>query len=162
MHSSAILQNPTTYVATDWTGVSGGLSPFNPAATLGTIRTAPMVYNWVLTILQDSTLTVALDSPASSDCAAAGDSCQAFLVNGGLKTIAPWPWQFIRESGLDNYMLRNIPSYQVDVWDLDSSAPYAWQESDCHIYGSVWRPSRSAWCKIRCRPRPATARAPPS
>ncbi|KAK4172290.1 hypothetical protein QBC36DRAFT_363107 [Triangularia setosa] len=130
----AMIENQDSFQPSGWTEVTGGLGMFN--ASLGWLQPAdPAHYRHVLSILQDPAMTV-LTAPISERCTRE-KSCQSYLLSGGVGLLQPWPYRPRRSTSEHVYMVRNIPAYQVDVWEtsFNSSLPYgSWGEDQCRVF----------------------------
>jgi hypothetical protein len=91
----------------------------------------PWVSSLVLSLLKDATMSFQTD-PVTEDCQSS-DSCMSFLLPGGLKSVAPWPYSEVADKSLTAYITKDAPAYQIDIWDvLDATI---WASDDCLIYG---------------------------
>ncbi len=131
----AMIDNRAAFRPEGWIPVTGGLGVFNISSSWLQVAD-PTQYHRVFYLLQDVAITAPTD-PASEDCKAR-DSCQPYLLFGGLELISPWPYassQEQDESDLTAYLLQNAPSYQIDTWEntFDEPAP-SWEEGQCRVF----------------------------
>lgn len=91
----------------------------------------PSVSSLVLFLLRDTTISFQID-PVTDDCRSS-DSCTSFLLPGGLKAVAPWPYKEAADKSLTAYITKDAPAYQIDVWDVPDV--FSWASDDCRIYG---------------------------
>ncbi|KAK0701200.1 hypothetical protein B0T21DRAFT_455922 [Apiosordaria backusii] len=130
----AMIENKDSFRPSGWTTVTGGLGRFN--ASLGWLQPAdPVQYRHVFSILQDPALTL-LTEPISQPCARE-KSCQSYLFSGGLELLLPWPIVPRQTTNAHAYMVKDIPSYQIDAWEtsFNTSLPFgAWDEDQCRVF----------------------------
>jgi hypothetical protein len=127
------VDNRVAFRPAGWSSVSGGIGVFN--VSLGWIQPVfPIHYQYVSNILQDTTISVATD-PISQQCKSR-DTCESYLLTGGLKSISPWPYMQQNDSSLTAYMLKDIPVYQIETWETTFDRSLSWADSQCKVYAS--------------------------
>ncbi|KAK4201333.1 hypothetical protein QBC40DRAFT_305991 [Triangularia verruculosa] len=130
----AMIENKDSFRPSGWVDVTGGLGVFN--ISLGWLQPAdPVQYRHVFSILQDPAMTV-LTEPISERCGQE-KTCESYLFSGGLELLQPWP-NAPRQMTIEHaYMVRNMPSYQIDAWEtsFNTSLPYGeWDEEQCRVF----------------------------
>jgi len=58
----------------------------------------------------------------------------SFLLPGGLKAVAPWPYKESTDKSLTAYITMNAPAYQIDIWDVPDVN--SWASGNCRVYGT--------------------------
>lgn len=89
------------------------------------------VTNLVMGILQDLRYSMAVP-PTSAACSKSA-WCKSYLLTGGMMNVSPWPAVSQTDKRLTAYILKDVPSYQVDIWDM-SEQTIAWDTSQCEVY----------------------------
>ncbi|KAE9379810.1 hypothetical protein N431DRAFT_458803 [Stipitochalara longipes BDJ] len=126
-----IINSETDYIPANWTRTSGGMGVFDTSAiTLGV--TDPTVWAYIFYLVRDATMSYPVD-PVSADCSAS-DSCESFLLPGGLRSVTPWPYGVSTDKRFTSYITKDAPAYQMDVWDAPSDTQ--WDPNDCIVYGA--------------------------
>jgi hypothetical protein len=125
----ALLDPQTSYAPTHWTSVSGGVGLYDGDLSMSIPLESSVLS--MITSFQFDTKTSTTVEPVTEACAL-DSTCFATLLSGGIVTISPS--LAIRE-GIDTsserYMLRNVPSYQIESW---SNSTIAWNSEDCKTY----------------------------
>lgn len=127
----AVVEPQTQYIAQTLTPTSGGIGIFDPSTIVQQIQ-GLTITNYVFTILDDPRFTFRTDQSASPDCQSQ-DSCNSFLMTGGLQLLNPLPGQPVTDRRLTAYIARDVPSYQFDSWDM-SNTPVNFTFGDCQLY----------------------------
>jgi len=128
-----VVNTPTTHIPDNWVLVSGGIGQFTPT-NLGIMVAGPDIYTYVMSILQNPTLTSRVD-PVDAACTS-HDHCIGYLLTTGIKNIAPWPYLAMQASNSSFYIVKDVPSYQLDAWPVSSDATVSqWPDQDCSTYG---------------------------
>lgn len=133
--SSADVSPQTTYrPITPWHTITGGLGIFNPSLAIKGVD--PSITTLVQTILSDPTITYKLDATqaVSADCQNADGECSSYLLPGGLDTVSPWPYGKLEDESLSAFVMKDGPSYQMDVWDAPLNVTF--DTGTCSIYAS--------------------------
>jgi hypothetical protein len=91
----------------------------------------PLLWAYIFFLIRDATLSVQVD-PVDPGCHTS-DSCASFLLPGGLRTVAPWPYRESPDKSLTAYITKDAPAYQMDVWKPQSTPQ--WMTDDCTVYG---------------------------
>jgi hypothetical protein len=129
----AVVDTPTSYIPEDWVQVSGGIGFFTPA-NMGIIVASPDTTLYVMSILQDPSLTSRVD-PIDPSCTPQ-DNCVGYLLTTGIRNIAPLPYIAMQTSNSRFYIVKNAPSYQLDIWNVSPDvAATQWSDQDCSTYG---------------------------
>ncbi|KAK0648082.1 hypothetical protein B0T16DRAFT_455587 [Cercophora newfieldiana] len=128
----SVVEPQLEYLPRNWTTVSGGIGIFNSSLVIQQID-GPKISNLVYSALQDPRFSTPAD-PISEDCKSS-PNCTSYLMSGGLTTISPFPY-LLRDPHLPAYTAQNVPSYQIDAWDL-TETPIAFKGSECQLFKGV-------------------------
>ncbi|KAK0624323.1 hypothetical protein B0T14DRAFT_583727 [Immersiella caudata] len=125
----SVVEPQLEYLPLNRTTVSGGIGVFDPSLVIQQID-GPVISNWLYSILQDPSFSILHDAVAE-DCQSS-TTCISVLMNGGMKTIAPFPYLH-RDPQVPTYVAENVPGYQIDAWDL-SNTPIRFSGRQCQLY----------------------------
>lgn len=130
----AVVEPQTQYIANDFQPVSGGLGVFDPS-TIIPMTQGPAIANYIYTVLDDPRFTYRTDGAATSACQS-NSSCESYIMTGGIAIINPLPNRRVNnDKGLTAYTARDVPSYQLDTWDL-SNTPMDFMAGECELYNA--------------------------
>ncbi|KAI9147146.1 hypothetical protein HJFPF1_13178 [Paramyrothecium foliicola] len=127
--SSADTQN--AYEPAGWSTVSGGVGIFNASDAFqwpGDLITNSYIFN----ILQDRTMAFETE-PLNAECRSQS-TCEAMLLVGGLKWIAPWPYGWLSNGDLKAYLTRDMPVYQIEGRNTTFDKSLSWTTAECRVY----------------------------
>lgn len=125
-----MVEPETAYIPTEFKSATGGIGTYSSStATMGV--SDPFLTNMVMNIFQD--LRFAMIVPPTSSVCSKSAWCRGYLLTGGLMTVSSWPTRFQPDRALTAYVMKDVPSYQVDVWDV-SDQTLAWDMSQCEVY----------------------------
>lgn len=117
--------------------VSAGLATFDPAIANVTRNViSPLVSRYIQVMLQDRSLTWPVD-PVDPVCSSS-KNCNSSLIAGPYSTTSPWPFLKTNETvGLDGFRIKDVPVYQVDMWDSTWDSLSFSESRDCATYGGL-------------------------
>lgn len=124
----------TAYRPAGWSTVSGGLGIFNSSQAFqlpGDFVSNSYVFN----ILQNPTMSVRTNA-ITAECRGQ-ETCESFLLVGGLKWIAPWPYGWLSDPNLTAYITRLMPVYQLEGWNTTFDKSVSWADNECRVYDST-------------------------
>lgn len=123
----------TSYRPAGWSTVSGGMGIFNSSDTFqvpGDYVTNSYIFN----MLQDTRMassTEAISHECRNDL-----TCEATLLVGGLRWIAPWPYIQL-PSDLTAFLTSDMPVYQLEGRNTTLDKSISWATSECRVYQAV-------------------------
>ncbi|CRK35336.1 hypothetical protein BN1723_004111 [Verticillium longisporum] len=123
----------TSYRPAGWSTVSGGMGIFNSSDTFqvpGDYVTNSYIFN----MLQDTRM--ASSTEAISHACRNDLTCEATLLVGGLRWIAPWPYIQL-PSDLTAFLTRDMPVYQLEGRNTTLDKSISWAISECRVYQAV-------------------------
>ncbi|KAH8817491.1 hypothetical protein F5884DRAFT_748955 [Xylogone sp. PMI_703] len=127
-----VVNTATSFIPVQWIPIGGGIGVYDPKAAFPDI--APiLISDSVTNILQDTRRAVQVD-PINEECIRSGDSCQSFLIPGGLFTVSPSPYNKTNDTGLDVFVTKGGPAYQIDLWSPPET--FTWTADECNIYAA--------------------------
>ncbi|KAK4214220.1 hypothetical protein QBC37DRAFT_251120, partial [Rhypophila decipiens] len=127
----AVVEPQTQYLADNFTRVSGGIGVFDPSTIMPTVQ-GPMIAQYVYRNLNDPRLSFQTDQAVTPGCQS-NTSCTSYLLTGGIQTITPFPQQRASDPRLTAYIAKDVPSYQLETWDLsNTTAEFLFR--DCEVY----------------------------
>lgn len=145
----AVVEPQTQYIAENFTRVSGGIGVFDPS-TIMPITQGPAIAQYTYKALTDPRITFQTDQAVTPECQN-NSSCTSYLLTGGIQIMNPLPQRKVEDDRLTAYVAKDVPSYQLETWDLTkTTAEFLFGE--CELYKAKVNDSMGFYFCMRDEP----------
>ncbi|KAM7208188.1 hypothetical protein V8F20_001468 [Naviculisporaceae sp. PSN 640] len=145
----AVVEPQTQYIADNFTQVSGGLGVFDPS-TIMPMTQGPAYAKYAYGALTDPQISFETDQAVTPECQS-NSSCTSYLLTGGIQIINPLPQRKVDDDRLTAYIAKDVPSYQLETWDLTRTTA-EFQFRDCQLYKAKVSDSNGFYFCMRDEP----------